>query len=74
MTNPLEVIDTALERFDEKAQEAHRYNDEWLVSTLPHLRTLLTKARRSVEQGNITPESMIAMAIAEQIVSATESK
>lgn len=72
MATPLETLDIALERFDAKAPEAHRYNDEWLVSTLPYLRTLLTKARRSLIEGNVTTESMIAMAIAEQIVKATK--
>jgi hypothetical protein len=72
MPNPMETMDTAIERFDNKMKEAHRYNDAWLVSTLPHMRTLLIKARRSLEEGNINSENMVAIAIAEQIISSTE--
>lgn len=72
MSSPIEKIDTALERVDEKAKDAHRYNDEWLVATIPHLRVLLLRARRSLEQGNISPESITVMSIAEQIIASTE--
>lgn len=72
MPTPIEKIDTAIERVDEKAKEAHRYNDEWLVSTIPHLRVLLLRARKSLEQGNISPESITVMSIAEQIIASTE--
>lgn len=73
MPNPIEVIDTAIERFDDRVKEAHRYNDAWLVSTLPYMRTLLIKARSSLEDGTVNSENMIAMAIAEQIITSTEN-
>lgn len=71
MPTPIELLDTAMDRFDDKAKEAHRYNDEWIVATLPYLRTLLSKSKTSLERGNVNPETLIALAIAEQIVEKT---